>query len=798
MLPWLILSLLVLVAAAEVHGFRAQHLFSQEIWSSAGQERLVRFGALFGAASLAVLILVPWLYLPLACGLAAAATLALLPPAGLATAYFLFSAWCLGDLAGRALSPGSAGGAARATLLGIALYLAPMPLVARLPVHYPAVWLVLLAIPIALRRPRRQWPRWTAPGGWAERAALALLVFVLAIHWFAMLQPEAGADGLAMHLAIPMDMARHHALTFEPARFVWAVMPMGGDFAYAIVYQLGGEHAARLLNLALLILLLALLRGAARRWASPGEAWLLAALFAATPLAGSVTGELFIENLLAGLLLAAFLAVGERAFLAAAILSGAALATKLGALPFVALLGIYAAWERPRRRTALAAAALVVAVAAPGYLIAWAKTGNPVFPFLNGRFHSALLPAGAEIRDERFRQPLAWRMPYDLTFRTELFYEGQRGSFGFQYLLLAPLAVAALLVVRRRSVAAASLVALGAAALVLRSDPNARYLYPELPLLAIPCAVMLGWSAACHRTLWRALIAFLAAAALLDVWFLPAAGYWHKDLWGPFTDAQRSACLERAAPIRAVIAWFERAHPGAPVLLASDTAIAGLSGEVYENQWHQYGTMERIRRAPEAGGLPALLAGWKVRYAIVGPKDPRAPLRPRALRELLGQCGAREFAAGGYALVRIDPGCTPAPETPPAPPSIVLGPGVHDDGERAIVYRGEWDHRGDFDGALGGTTSYTDEAGAEAAALFEGTAVEWIFARAPNRGTAEVTIDGVARGIFDLYAPAAQWRQQLRLAGLAPGSHTIVIRATGGHRAAATGSFIDVDAIEVR
>ena len=36
-----------------------------------------------------------------------------------------------------------------------------------------------------------------------------------------------------------------------------------------------------------------------------------------------------------------------------------------------------------------------------------------------------------------------WDTLYDLTFRTHLTYEGRNGSFGFQYLVLAPLAVAA-------------------------------------------------------------------------------------------------------------------------------------------------------------------------------------------------------------------------------------------------------------------------------------------------------------------------------------------------------------------
>ena len=52
------------------------------------------------------------------------------------------------------------------------------------------------------------------------------------------------------------------------------------------------------------------------------------------------------------------------------------------------------------------------AAAAPPYAIAWLKTGNPIFPFLNQKIHSRLLPRDAEIRDARFRQPLTWHTPY--------------------------------------------------------------------------------------------------------------------------------------------------------------------------------------------------------------------------------------------------------------------------------------------------------------------------------------------------------------------------------------------------
>ena len=313
-----------------------------------------------------------------------------------------------------------------------------------------------------------------------------------------------------------------------------------------------------------------------------------------------------------------------------------------------------------RRRTALASLVLLAACSAPPYAVAWAKTGNPVFPFLNEKFRSPLLPAGAEIRDSRFHRPLAWRTPYDLTFHTSLYYEGRRGSFGFQQLFFAALAIVAALVVRRRAVVAGAGIALGAALLILSSEPNVRYLYPELPLLVIPFAALLGWAGERQRLLSRALLAVAVAAAVLNIWFIASGSYWHRDLYGPFTSAQREQYLKVTAPLRTTFAWFERTHPGAPVLLTNDTAIAGLSGPVYENQWHQYRNMLRIRNAPDAAALRRILDEWNVRFVIARHGNVAQLPRPQTLRDLIAQCGTAEFSRTNFMFRAWRP-AAPAP-----------------------------------------------------------------------------------------------------------------------------------------
>ncbi|MGD0772986.1 MAG: bifunctional glycosyltransferase family 2/GtrA family protein [Candidatus Solibacter sp.] len=834
---WLILAVLAVLVALEVYGFRTSHVFSQEIWAPEGRARLLQFGALYLDAAAALLILAPWAFVPLAAALLVVLTaIGVGPLAFLAVLFFLLSAWSLGGLIlrprgsapqTRSLTLGARIGAPTvreglpphllSILLGMSIYIFFLPFAARLPVNYWWVYAPVLAIPIVANRAslRRELPAiLRLPGGlelraWSERLGCAAFVFVLATHWFAMLKPEASADGLSVHLAVSANIAAHHRMTLEPGRILWSVMPMGADFTYSTVYLLGGEMAARLLNFTILLVLLGLLHAAVRRSVSPGAAWLLVTLFATTPMVQLVTGSLFVENLLTAFLLAMMTALwrfgesGERRFLyLAAALGGTALATKFGAIAFVLPALVCAAVEvwlhrkRSGARWGLAIGLLLVS-AAPPYGIAWVKTGNPLFPFRNDKIHSRQLDPKADIQDLRFRQPLTWNTPYDLTFRSNRYYEGQHGSFGFQYLVMAPLALLALMVAPRRQAVGAAVVAITAILLILNSEPNARYLYPALPLLFVPFAALLGWASDHQRVLARALVAFVIACAALNVYFLPASGYHHKDLYGPFTPGQREVYMSETAPIRNVIAWFNRAHPQAAVLLTQDSDIAGLGGDVYENHWHQFNTLDQIRRADGVEGIRRLLDGWKVRYLIARKPTASHYARPLAMRELLDQCTIAEYTFNEFYVARVEPVCRMA-----APlamlPLVTARPGTYDDFDPTILLLGDWERNDGFEQAYHHTVTYTDTPGAEIRLAFEGRELTYVFTKASNRGMAAIAIDGISRGTIDLYSAVTQWQSSVRFADLGPGRHLLAIRVTGESRAGATGKFVDLDALTVK
>ena len=353
-----------------------------------------------------------------------------------------------------------------AFLAGLGVWIALMYLVMFAPIHYPATYLIALALPVVAGYRHSKvlaldWLSQFGPSGTRENpepslpafAAFAMLAFVLVAMWLIALKPEVSADGLATHLAIPIDIALHHFYTIDFHEFIWALMPVGTDLTYSVVYSLGGEYAARLLNFAVLAGLALLLFRAATSFVSKPLAALLTALFLSTPVVYLVSGSLFTENFVAFTALGAVVSLwrfhetrATRYLMLTAMLAGTSISLKFGALAAgLMVLAILAvdAWRgrkkfqpaAPGIRMAGAAAIFVVLSSIP-YVRAWKNTGNPFFPFETGPFKSTLV--ANDIRDERFNQHLTWRTPITLTFHTDRYFEGQAGSFGFQVSAVSP------------------------------------------------------------------------------------------------------------------------------------------------------------------------------------------------------------------------------------------------------------------------------------------------------------------------------------------------------------------------
>ena len=114
------------------------------------------------------------------------------------------------------------------------------------------------------------------------------------------------------------------------------------------------------------------------------------------------------------------------------------------------------------------------------------------------------------------------------------------------------------------------------------------------------------------------------------------------------------------------------------------------------------------------------------------------------------------------------------------------------DADPAVAYGG-W--RGVVDPAASGgayrTSSVKDEKATWTSS--QATSITWLARTGPDRGIANVTIDGTSKGTVDLYA-AVPGAASYVYSGLKSARHTVVIKVLGTKRTASTGTSVTLDA----
>jgi hypothetical protein len=804
--------------AAALIAFYFLRLWDQPIWSDAGRSR-------FFIALAAALILAALLHrarsLLLVLGLGVAAFLYTLAAVGaaatLGAAYWLGGVWCLGRRVLRLLQLQPGGGSVPALLLelplGLALVSFGMGATAWLPIHRAWVHLLWPGLALALearslyaaqRSPRTAVWRRTSLAGYLASVPVAFLVFV---YWQAALMPEVSADGLAMHLNIAAWMAAHGSFHFDVSRAVWAVMPMAGDWLYASAYLAGGEAAARLVNFAFLLLLAGFVYSLARRWLESAGALLVVTLFLSTPLAYLVTGSMFVENAWTLFLMAAVAAVerwsetqGRRWVWVAAALAGSAAAGKFGALACVLALaiGVFLALAGKKRPGGLlAGAAVFVLFAAPPYLQALVRTGNPVFPYLNNVFRSPLFDSSQPLRDMRFPAYLWPDLIYQITFRSHRFMGSSDGASGFHLFVLWPVALLAL---RRRlpywvtvAAVAAPLILL----IVFAAQAYLRYVYPVYVLGAVLAAWLLAEGRRYSPWLGRAVAGAAMLCMLGNTWMLGAASGYNGDfaLNLVFDRTARERFLSSAAPQRVLISYLNRTAPGQAAAFMNMNATAGLVGRAYTDTWHTPDFEQMLSRARSTEELLAEFNRLGIRHLVAGIAGDHIEIHHSTVRTLVAACGQMERQVAGFALVRLRDDCGPALFE--KRPTAEAQPGLYDDRSPLIEYAGDWYLDDGFREAAQGTLSYTDRPGLAFEFRFEGTRVTWVFTRAFNRGKARVFLDGTEAAVLDLYKPVTAWQQRQTFQTSGPGPHLLRVEVLPEKNPASTGTTIDVDLLIV-
>jgi len=550
-------------------------------------------------------------------------------------------AWIRGDGVAEDTLPASV-----STLVGISVWSGVMAITAATKVHYAPVYVAALLVPLfawshqtraladalwrALIRPT------TATG--TERVWISVTLTLVVLHLFVVAKPEVGYDANNVHLQFARLFAEYHRWRFDVTRYAWAVMPLGADYAYAAAYILGGEHAARLINLCFAVLCSDITYRLILRYARPQIALLSVCLLASTPLAFLETGTLYVENLWIAFLLGGLLLVFDyassrspAALAAFALLCAGAMQTKLIGVIWIAPLTLCVAylWARHgrdagniRRRLAAVIAAAVVIAAWP-YANAWIRTGNPVFPFMNAVFRSAYFDASSSFTNPRYVMPLRPSSIYDVFVASSRFIEGRDGAAGFHWLLLLPLIILAFM--RRRPAPQWLCLALAAAFFAVVHAQQA-YLRYELPALFL-ITILGGWALSDLTWTRATRVGVLAVGGLLcvlNLQFLVAASWTNATLCltcSQDSDA-RAEYIATYLPDRAVAAYLTANLPTARVAFFTVNA-AGASGYVGYSRaanWHDAEVYPALLNARTAEDVLALCRRYQLTHAVF--RDP--------------------------------------------------------------------------------------------------------------------------------------------------------------------------------
>lgn len=132
----------------------------------------------------------------------------------------------------------------------------------------------------------------------------------------------------------------------------------------------------------------------------------------------------------------------------------------------------------------------------------------------------------------------------------------------------------------------------------------------------------------------------------------------------------------------------------------------------------------------------------------------------------------------------------------------VTAPGTRFEEEDAsVIYSGNWTHGNRNRPWSEGSAATSFEAGAQAMFTFTGTSVSWIGCAKATTGIARVYVDGVFMEEIDTFFPPpieGYQRTMFRASGLAPGTHTLTIEATGRKNPQASSAYVVVDAFDVQ
>jgi hypothetical protein len=533
-------------------------------------------------------------------------------------------------------------------LVGAAIYGFFVGIFAHFPINYPGFYGVLLFTPILLG--------WGILKKWGSDLFKRLLMHetINGIDWINVLiaafalvyvavafMPEVGHDALVAHLFIPAHLLHRQQWGFDVGMYVWAVIPAFGDWIYSILYLLGGESSARLINVWYIFVITYLIQAFIRWIGTPGQSGALWAplIFISSPLVFAEGNSLFIDSIWTAYILAGLLVFSKvvipyssspesktQNLIIGAIFFGTALATKVLTLIFFPILFIillvsYKNWIHSKADIKLFvfAVLILVAVSCSAYIYAWYVTGNPVFPFYNKVFNSPLYPPENFI-DSRWNKGISWDFLYRVIFRSGDYLEAMPGVAGFQWLSIFLPSLAALFFIKNKRVIYIAVVAFASIAICFYSTAYLRYVFPAFALLCGICGIGIHFISNMGK--WQQLIiTFIGFATLvLNALFFPAGLSVYEDfpLQTIVGDGNKERYLLNRLPLRRAVSLVNELNiDKTPVAIFATPQAAGISSDALYVNWYNTTWGPEVRKISSASSAAELLILKNINFVII-------------------------------------------------------------------------------------------------------------------------------------------------------------------------------------
>jgi hypothetical protein len=410
---------------------------------------------------------------------------------------------------------------------------------------------------------------------------LGLIAIVIPLLF--VLFPTMSYDDNVSHLRMWTEIRTSGTYSFDYSTHVGSLLPFNLDLIHGILSTISGTDARGALNLFLALSTFVILAWWTERFElDKTKAILLIALFASTPLFAWSMASLHVELLLLliGVVLFTVLffakdfdpklvlmTVASSTFLLLSTKATGAILASLILMPFMSTLwrllkGFVRNPGIVNKVALMIVASISLLVGIQPFLIAFVKTGNPVFPFFNGVFQSPYFPT-SNFENRIFGtgpDPIAF---FHMFFDTSSYMESYDFVAGFQYLILVPIG---LFVFRRKfgfvKVLQIIIPMFLFVAITFSSTHYLRYIFPVagLATLVIGSLFMRDYSikSSSQKNRITTLITGVAIACLaFNLIVTPGVSWFFRESpLSAITANQKKEMLERVNPVASLTESF--------------------------------------------------------------------------------------------------------------------------------------------------------------------------------------------------------------------------------------------------